>query len=1133
MSMESSKDIFDELRRTVSAEPDTETYYRTLSRVVKRMVNRLTADFGSEFSCTNARIHALCHRHGVSPHPLLCLIAHAKAALHNDYRPTATDRAYDLKAVCEAIAVFHHTEVPSSLSTLYPRHWRPASRSKYTETVVKRIRLTVSRWDRHFLYGTDSERPETGELRVCFARTADDPFAPLYTQLYEGAQVNLLSVRTRNTSGNEEEETFLEPELIVLDPDFLIDITAVCACLRPHGTTPFNHLLSKFSPAPRGKAIRLGNTANEFLDDCVNASAEEPEMNEDQLYRDAMKKSFKQAPLDYTTLEDIDMRFFQECRQQFANIRRTVRQRFSAADIDIDSNDIQLEPSFLCEAMGLQGRMDLLVDDFRKIVELKSGKADEYPLLRPQEAHCLQMALYREILFYASDIPREDVQTFLFYSKYPNFFHIHRRPSDTIKAIALRNGILHIERMLRKGEGPKLLGALTEETFHTNGKNDRFYETYLRPSILDLIHTLHQASPLEKAYFHTFLAFTEREQFMAKTGDMQPDSGRGFAEVWNTDTQTKRLNGSILTDLILSPVTDHEGAVTHLNAEVPDYGDDFLPNFRQGDMVMLYERNTDKDKATNRQIYRCIIEEISPDRMLLKLVYRQRHTRVFHTDSRYALEPGYMDATFAQTYRGLFALLGAPERRRALLLGQTAPQRDESRKLCRPIENPDVARIVLRAKQAEDYFLLVGPPGTGKTSVALKAMVEEFLADNSSTNLLLSAYTNRAVDEICEMLETLSSHPVYVRIGQESSCDRRFRHRLIEQVVDKAESRRQIEETLRPIRLFTGTLSSLSGHQGLFALKQFDAALIDEASQILEPQLLPLLCATQPSPDGQAPVSAIRKFILIGDHKQLPAVVTQSDRESEVSNEALRSIGLTNCARSLFERLHRLQSMLHTEGIVDMLHRQGRMHPAICEFVNRMYYDNLLTPIPLPHQTETLICSHTTEDLTDFIATQRIGYVPVEALHTDNPKVNAHEAEIIADIVIRLMRLANEHGVPFDAARQVGVIVPFRGQIACVRKALERHGIARSAEMTIDTVERYQGSQRDIILYGTTISRPYQIETLSAPVCMDGQWIDRKLNVALTRARKQFFLVGDEALLRRSNAYNELIESIPAFPGRM
>ena len=81
-------------------------------------------------------------------------------------------------------------------------------------------------------------------------------------------------------------------------------------------------------------------------------------------------------------------------------------------------------------------------------------------------------------------------------------------------------------------------------------------------------------------------------------------------------------------------------------------------------------------------------------------------------------------------------------------------------------------------------------------------------------------------------------------------------------------------------------------------------------------------------------------------------------------------------------------------------------------------------------------------------------------------------------------------------------------------------------DISIDTVERYQGSQRDIILFTTVVGADWQLPILSAPVLTEGLLIDRKLNVALTRARKQFVLIGNESLLSTCRPYREVLEYI-------
>ena len=96
-----------------------------------------------------------------------------------------------------------------------------------------------------------------------------------------------------------------------------------------------------------------------------------------------------------------------------------------------------------------------------------------------------------------------------------------------------------------------------------------------------------------------------------------------------------------------------------------------------------------------------------------------------------------------------------------------------------------------------------------------------------------------------------------------------------------------------------------------------------------------------------------------------------------------------------------------------------------------------------------------------------------------------------------------------------------------MRQALAPLCLPDIGELTIDTVERFQGSQRDVIIFSATVCREDQLALLSEPVpAEDGQMVDRKLNVALTRARKQFFLIGDETVLRQCEAYRELLDFI-------
>ena len=96
----------------------------------------------------------------------------------------------------------------------------------------------------------------------------------------------------------------------------------------------------------------------------------------------------------------------------------------------------------------------------------------------------------------------------------------------------------------------------------------------------------------------------------------------------------------------------------------------------------------------------------------------------------------------------------------------------------------------------------------------------------------------------------------------------------------------------------------------------------------------------------------------------------------------------------------------------------------------------------------------------------------------------------------------------------------------------EDEKITAVSQLAIDTVERYQGSQRDIIIYGTTITQHYELEILSNLTTISSAVIDRKLNVAVTRARKQFFVLGNERLLRLNPIYESLIDYCTNVPSR-
>jgi superfamily I DNA and/or RNA helicase len=204
------------------------------------------------------------------------------------------------------------------------------------------------------------------------------------------------------------------------------------------------------------------------------------------------------------------------------------------------------------------------------------------------------------------------------------------------------------------------------------------------------------------------------------------------------------------------------------------------------------------------------------------------------------------------------------------------------------------------------------------------------------------------------------------------------------------------------------------------------------------------------------------------------------------------------------------------------------MHQEIADFPNRAFYGGRLHVVPLDHQVEALPKKGNSKNAIDnLLLTHRLCFV---AAPTPEPivseKVNPIEARMIAATVERIYLL---HADDFDAQKTVGVIVPYRNQIAAVRNAIDAYGHPALHDITIDTVERFQGSQRDYILYGFTVQRTYQLNFLSNNTFEeDGQLIDRKLNVVMTRARKHLLMFGNPEVICDDPVFEKLVRYVKA-----
>ena len=1074
------------------------------------------------FGNLSSQVESLCRQHNIAPQDIVAI---QKMRRHsNSNAPILPeDVAYDCRALAIFVSAVVQEAIPSFLVGKIPARGRTTENIQITN--YRYIRCIVREWDESTIQVAVTNQDSSEELLlVDYMNTPDYiDFSYLRPMLREGMQLNLLDCTVTRKK--------VVPRLIVVEPDYLIDISTIANCFETYGHHPLLFTVNRLTPRLSNKHIVLGNFAGSALDDIINHPAGYD-------IKETFRSNFKEKALDYATCPDFDAASFkQDAERQVENIKGIVDEIFQT----FDREKAILEPSFVCERLGIQGRVDLMTTDLKLLVEQKSGKNTfiERKYKNPHgslhvEKHYVQVLLYYGILQYNFQLSPKNAHIQLLYSKYPlpdGLLEVEPLQKLIREAIRFRNQAVATEFWMAENGFDRMLPLLTPQTLNVEKQNDNFYNRYLLPQLTETLAPLHQLNDLERAYFTRMMTFVIKEQLVSKVG-VQEGVGNSNADLWNMPLAEKKETGNIYTGLTIiekERSSSFNGYDT-ITLAVPQQGEDFLPNFRRGDMIYLYAYKKNEAPDVRMSIlFKGSLQEIHGDSITVHLNDGQQNPNLISGDY-FAIEHAGSDIGGTSAIRSLYTFITSNEERRQLLLGQRVPCVDKSLTLSRSY-HPDYDEIILKAKQAQDYFLLIGPPGTGKTSQALQFLVREQLAEKSKvqsskfkvqSSILLLAYTNRAVDEICNMLT--ENELDYIRIGNEFSCDPKYSDHLLKEVLDDNATLNSIKSTLADARIVVATTSTMNSNAALFNIKHFDLAIIDEASQILEPNIIGLLTVRH------AEKRAIERFILIGDHKQLPAVVQQQDTlEAEETNNLLKDIHLLSCANSLFERLILTERAAGRTDFIGTLHKQGRMHPDIADFANRKFYAReQLECVPLAHQLEqTLTYNETSEDETDdVLKAHRMIFIPSKPCRQLNisEKVNTEEARIITDLLRRLYR---QLGNNFDPQKSVGVIVPYRNQIAMIRKEIEKLGIPELEEISIDTVERYQGSQRDIILYSFTIQSRYQLDFLTANTFYeDAQPIDRKLNVAITRARKQLILTGNEQTLRQNKLFAELIDYI-------
>ena len=433
--------------------------------------------------------------------------------------------------------------------------------------------------------------------------------------------------------------------------------------------------------------------------------------------------------------------------------------------------------------------------------------------------------------------------------------------------------------------------------------------------------------------------------------------------------------------------------------------------------------------------------------------------------------PYMSDEPFLVNYPGIVETLRRPERNLKWTLGDKPPTVSR-------VMNPDSRRTIEeKVLELPGLFAIQGPPGTGKTTMVCRFI--EALLDRRK-RLLVATMTNHAADVILRILSAKKPDYPLVRLGNYHAVDPELREYTIESILSggSVPGRKQtVSEWREGPSVFISTSTSwLKG--GLSALGPFDCTIIDEAGQLMLPSALGLAC--------MAP-----SCILVGDQNQLPAVLQGSG-----TDEAKRTL-----ARSLLETAsRRMSAHEHSSQNVVMLEHQFRMNREICAAPSEIWYGGAL------------------EAANSEVAEARLKLDPAfntskyrELLDPESPSVwwsesgagrnRSNETEVRQ--VLALVGELTKWGIPRP---DIGVLAPFRNQVSLIRRALESAGhSAETASAMVDTVDRFQGDERNVVII--SLVSPFHNRH---PFDSDS----RRLNVALTRAGKKRIIVGNYSALR-------------------
>ncbi len=674
--------------------------------------------------------------------------------------------------------------------------------------------------------------------------------------------------------------------------------------------------------------------------------------------------------------------------------------------------EVQTETTFISPLYGLLGRIDFLVP--KKLFELKTGQKIPPKELNTWYTDLVQAIIYMQGLSITSKAVN---QTYIIYSGegVPAF-----RPTemnyDLLQKIHMARNFSYLIQFE---------GYFPSEKERNPSKCEKCFFQEKCQFLFEVYQSKKGNIPFQ--YLTHFSALIQQEL---------KKNRQEFAYLWKFLPKGREKIGKAISGLSL----------IHQNQNLYEYSCQNISELRSGEPVIL-----SRGDPVNDQNYYAIIASINRNSVLLESSNKLPQNAFLDSYS-----PGFMSRRLNKNLFQITFGTKSNHKTHHLIVKGESPEFQElkpNRILGLDQSQQEAINLAFRAK---DYCMIQGPAGTGKTYTIAK-LVDSFV--NQGLRILLTAYTNTAVDNIIIQYIQVSDHDIttkeLVRLG-------------IEQVVDSKVQQFTLENTnidyhkLTQLPIVAATTTTIG--RGVFDDLLFDVVIVDEASQMTEPSIL-------------AAITKGNRFILVGDEKQLPPLIQSTQAEK---------LGL---GTSLFERLKKL----YPNACV-MLQYQYRMNEQLMEFSNQKFYENKVQAATqeiakqviwdiLP-QNEGIF--EKIDQLFKIILDpdHPLVYLQQESVFDRHKRVNENEAKIIKRLIYNFQRL----GLKME---QIGIIAPFRGQVAEIRR------VTANYDVVIDTIDRFQGSDKEVIILSLC--------TFESPNILEDE---RRLNVALTRAKKKMIIVG-------------------------